>query len=134
TGAFAGYFLVLLTVFAYLYTNKEGEIWQVKGLVSFENGSAESNVKDLSILIKPPNLTINKDGTFQMDLLVKRGSGGKTVMPSLSIEHPLYKTSTAYLEQQPQGWNVNDAAPTYSKMDRIITLNKQIKLTQKEDN
>ena len=90
TGAFAGYFLVVLVVFGFieLRIKEKCEIWHVTGHIELENNSSAAEIEHILVSIRPPLWKVNPDGKFSVDILVKPGATGEPDWPLLAFDHP----------------------------------------------
>ncbi|MFN2507755.1 MAG: hypothetical protein ABR589_03170, partial [Chthoniobacterales bacterium] len=87
-GAFAGYFLLVMVVFFWPRPKARdlvSEVWTLKGQVEDEDGMTLPPDK-VNLSIKPPSVNYLGDGSFEMDILVRRGQVGQIKLPSLSID------------------------------------------------
>jgi hypothetical protein len=90
TGAFAGYFLVVLVVFGFieLRIREKCQIWHVTGHIELENNPSPTEIEHILVSIRPPLWKVNPDGKFSVDILVKPGATGELDWPLLSFDHP----------------------------------------------
>ena len=96
TGAFGGYFLVMLATFVFYHTLPDNspkgleEVWTIRGKLP----SSVPNVhKDTLLSARPPSTQIDEDGTFTMRILAPNN---QPELPTLVVQHPLYKTENIH--------------------------------------
>nr|NJM01963.1 hypothetical protein [Desulfobacula sp.] len=90
TGAFAGYFLVVLVVLGFieLRIREKCQIWHVTGHIALEDTSSPAEIENILVSIRPPLWEVNPDGKFSVDILVKPGTTGEPDWPLLSLIIP----------------------------------------------
>lgn len=107
TGAFGGYFLVLLVVVGMILARQEPvrhEVWTVTGKVTLKNGdpSHRAQINHSDITVVPPTTLLYTDGRFDLEVLVKPGQGGSLEFPIIAINHSGYAPVTIPLgDRQP---------------------------------
>ena len=84
-GAAAFYFLLLLVVYFWPRPTPAYEVWTLKGYIQDEDGSYLPQSK-LNMSIQPRSVEYLNDGSFEMDILVKRGQSGQIKLPKLMVE------------------------------------------------
>jgi hypothetical protein len=86
-GAVGAYFLLVLVIsFGPSPTPPSpSEVWTVKGYVQDENGETLAANK-VNMNIQPRTVDYRYDGSFEMDVLVKRSQMGQAKMPILNVE------------------------------------------------
>ncbi len=104
SGAFAGYFLLVLVVFGFIYSRPilkvnppdpyRYEVYRVSGRVSTDN---PKDIQALTLSLAPPERTVKPNGGFEFEIPVKPGQAGEATFPSLIVEHPDYETETVDL-------------------------------------
>lgn len=105
TGAFAGYFLILLVVVALITQHPvpaRYQVWSVSGKVLLHNGDSTEQVAHADFSVQPPTTLLFPDGRFDLDVPVKQGQGDTLEFPVLIVSHPGYLAQTVALsERQP---------------------------------
>ena len=100
TGAFGGYFLVLLIAVGFIQIegpSQTYDIWKVEGTIKF--GDDSGSMQNLKFLLEPSTITTEPNGTFKMNIMtVPDYSNGKE-LPWLLLDHNGYRTETVKLEQ-----------------------------------
>lgn len=89
-GAFAGYFLLVLAILAFLKTgvrplDNEHQVWKVRGKVFLDQRDAPFDENKLVVSTRP-NVTLTPEGDFTLYLVVKRERGGED-FPFLIVEY-----------------------------------------------
>lgn len=101
TGAFGGYFLLVLIALSFTYSaltpSKPGyEVWRVTGTVEAKStdpgtGKEMNDVVGTIIGVTPPNYTIGSGGEFGMTIMVMPGHvEGQRLFPTLVFNRPGY--------------------------------------------
>lgn len=94
SGAFAGYFALVLLLFCTmpLWKPKQEpeEDWTVTGTIQYDGGNAESLSSQTRILLIPPRPTVNRDGSFAVSFQLPAGID-KSDLPNLAIDLPGYQ-------------------------------------------
>ena len=132
-GAFAGYFLLVLVIFFWPRSNPAYEVWTVRGYIQDENGTNLSQDK-VTFTITPRSIEFNQEeGTFEMDILVKRGQFGQAKFPTLGVEwQPAqpFGNATVHLDPSNQLFGKRYELKV-DKSLREITVTEPIKLEKK---
>ena len=103
-GAVGAYFLLVLVIYLGPRPTPPYEVWTVKGYIQDENGTYLPENK-ISMNIQPRSVEYLNDGSFEMDVLVKRGQSGRVKLPTLMIEWQppqLFGNATIHLDQGSQ--------------------------------
>lgn len=134
SGAFAGYFLLVVVVFGFVYSRpkiimKPYEVYEVEGKIEVPPQRDAENIK-LSLI--PSERNVRPDGSFDFEIPVGRGVTGETTFPSLIIEHPEYEPETVDLRDDQS----NPFQPKYhvdfNKRTKTIVVKETILLTKKD--
>jgi len=133
-GAFAGYFLLVLVVFFWPRPKAAYEVWTVKGMIQDESGAALPQEK-FNVNIQPRTIDYTQnEGTFEMDILVKRGQSGQPKFPKLLVEwQPAQAFGNAYVHLDPtdQLFATKKYKLNVNSQWREITVTEPIMLEQK---
>jgi hypothetical protein len=102
TGAFAGYFLLVLIAVTFVFTYLNGqsswtekaeyETWIVKGKITLAPGGPKARPKEATISFTPRLFEVNDDGSFYTVLPVPRGM--RSSVTSMQIERSPYGVAT----------------------------------------
>lgn len=108
SGAFAGYFVIFLTLLSKAPpppvlakpppAQQEWQAWALTGRVRYGNSNEELPPSSIRVDLEPPEITVNPDGTFDADLMVKPGPLGKPEFPRVLAEAPSKKYGTQTIE------------------------------------
>ena len=149
SGAFAGYFLVVLIVtslLVFLIKTKpvvpcpvcptppatQYEVYTVTGKVDLEGGpnSPKIDSAQLTFSILPPERTVKPDGSFSLQIPVRPGQNGEPEFPDLIIGHEdsAYDSATIPLDEK-SPYKRQDFTVVYNKVARTIVLKPAIRLT-----
>src|SRR5712691_2490273 len=95
SGAFAGYFLVLLIaisliVFLIKQKPQQYEVYTVRGKVDLQktgNQQPQFDYRQLSFSLEPSQQQVLPDGSFTIEIPVERKQNGELDFPTLSVEY-----------------------------------------------
>lgn len=91
SGAFAGYFILVLVMGGFISTRpKTYEVWTVKGKAVLA-APAEALVES-DISVRPNAVTFFGDGSFALDIPVRRNQAGELDFPTLIVHHDGYES------------------------------------------
>lgn len=137
SGAFGGYFLLVLVVFGFIFSSprkpvvqevfKPYEIYKVEGLIDIPD---KKQLGELSLSVQPSGLSMLPNGRFIFEIPVRQGQTGKEEFPSLVIDHPEYETETVeFRDDYPSERNYS---VEYDKNNKVIRLKGVIRLKKKD--
>lgn len=105
TGAFGGYFLVLLVVVGLVSFQQKParyEVWSITGKAVLKNGGPQEQLVHNDFSVQPPTTALYPDGRFTLDVPVKLSQDGNLEFPIIVIGHNRYQSQTIPLgDQQP---------------------------------
>ena len=148
SGAFAGYFLVVLIVTSLLVfliktrpapcpvcpapPATQYEVYTVTGKVDLEGDPNSQKIDEtqLTFSILPPERTVKPNGSFSLEIPVKPGQTGKPEFPDLIVGHEnrAYGKETIPLDEK-SPYKRQDFTVDYDKTSRTIVLKPAIRLT-----
>ena len=106
TGAFAGYFLLFLSILSFVSLRANSptpyEVWQIRGRIAGDAISDQLKLEDFRFLSRPAAVTLDSNGSFTMAVAVTKLEGGVRQFPVVVIERDGYETVTkdlSYLYQ-----------------------------------
>jgi hypothetical protein len=97
-GAFAAYFLLVVTVLAFSRMLPQYEVWTVQGEIRLADGE-QFHPQMVSFSVDPPGSTPKPNGFFSLELLAKPNNAGDPELPWLIVDHPGYKSGVLYVEK-----------------------------------
>jgi hypothetical protein len=97
-GAFAAYFLLVVTVFGFTRTLPQYEVWTVHGEIRLADGMP-FHPQMVNFSLNPPGFQPTPNGFFSLDLLAKPNIAGAPELPWLIVDHPGYKSDVLKVEQ-----------------------------------
>jgi hypothetical protein len=122
-GAFAGYFAVVLLIFA-LYSvwhpAPSYQVWHVSGKLTFENGNPGQLMGKTDIETDPRVIFTEPDGSFDVMVSTQPGPSGTIEFPKLFIGNPEYEPVTIPLDDK------NNKSVQRIEKDQRINLNVQL--------
>jgi hypothetical protein len=148
SGAFAGYFLVVLIVtslLVFLIKTKpvppcpvcptppatQYEVYTVTGKVDLESDpNSQIDYKQLTFSLEPAERTVKPDGSFSLEIPVKPGQNGKPEFPYLIVGHQNggYSAETIPLDQN-SPYKRPDFTVDDDKAAKTIVVKPAIRLT-----
>lgn len=136
-GAFAAYFVVFLVLWRGLDTEIERfhyHTWTVNGSVAFPSGDVNVNKSDITCYMRPPDLHVQRDGSFQFELPVRENVNGTPEWPQLSMELGGYLPAIVHLYEPSQApkYGVSVLKEDYDAKHRTINLIDPVLLNQKD--
>ncbi len=120
SGAFAGYFIIVLVVstsVTFFYQRPKYDLWTIKGQIRLDRSDASGDARNANLSIQPPKQTIFPDGKFEfVNVPYKKGEA----LPSIIVAKEGYGLATAHLGIQ---FKVE-----YDENNKIITISDPIAL------
>jgi hypothetical protein len=149
SGAFAGYFLVLLIATSMLVflikqrpapvPPRQYEIYKVRGKIDLQKTGDQSphfDYKQLSFTFEPSQQQVFSDGSFTLEIPVKPNQMGQLEFPTLTIEYAdpenpsqPYEVGTIHLNQD-YPWE-QDFKVTHDPNAKIISVKPDIPLARR---
>ncbi|HEX8844149.1 MAG TPA: hypothetical protein VF791_05875 [Pyrinomonadaceae bacterium] len=144
SGAFAGYFVLVLVVFGFVYSRPrqcpavtpcpppdvlKSTVYNVEGQIAV---GGQMNVKEIALSLQPPERTVESNGHFAFDIPVKPGQAGESEYLSLLINYPEYEQETIDLREKPPSFFKQLYHIHYDKNARKIYIEEPIILRKKE--
>lgn len=108
-GAFAAYFLVLITCLTLVYNMMQHrtQVWTVEGYTGFKNAAISPTPTSIDIAQEPPTVHPDTNGYFRLMILRAPDPNNNLVFPQLSIKYsymqngtPREIAETIYLEKK----------------------------------
>ena len=117
SGAFAGYFLLVLVIFGFLGTrprprDPKYEVWKVTGKMKFDNSWTDTEKEKVQLSLIPGNQRIYANGDFEMLVAPEIAEGGKLKFPKLLIRQDGFQIVTIDLD---------NAEATYGQMSQAVS-------------
>jgi len=87
SGAFGGYFALILTLIAShsVWSPAGGKVWYIDGLVVDESGNPMPALETTQVKVNPAPVNITGSGAFHVEFTTAVGNTGDPVYPSLTI-------------------------------------------------
>jgi len=104
TGAFGGYFLVFLVLGTQIYPRlnpapHQHELWTVSGFVALPPSSDPTAVRNVDLMIRPPDPRVLDNGRFTVEVLVPIDEQRRASLPTLIITSPQYRSAYIILAE-----------------------------------
>jgi len=105
SGAFGGYFLLVLVIIGFLSTRPRPqdpryEVWKVTGKMKFDSSWTDAEKEKLQLSLIPGNQRIYPNGDFEMLVAPEVAEGGKLKFPKLLIRQDGFQIVTIDLDNQ----------------------------------
>jgi hypothetical protein len=101
TGAFASYFLLVITLIFMAGAPPTYDVWTIQGRLQFRDqpaGTFDENT--VRFTVKPPGLTVQPNGRFRFTVFRVPDPSGEPQLPMVIIEHPGYLPVGVDLSEQ----------------------------------
>ena len=135
TGAFAGYFLIILIVFGFLELRirEKCQVWTVTGYVGLEGESSPMEISNILISAQPPSGDVNANGSFMVDILVKPGATGELTWPILVFDHPSKQYERMPLDpsEKKYPFGMISYPKTHRGLRKLVNINDRVLLKKK---
>jgi len=137
SGAFGGYFVVLLVMLSFFYTclkplTTQYEIWTITGNIAYKPVATSPNVRSTVVFIRPPQPVINEDGSFDIKIPVKREpTGVRKLFGTLIVDYEGYEVQNVDLNEKEAPF-VKQWDKEYNKKTKEIRINEPILLRRGE--
>lgn len=123
-GAFAGYFLVFITLLSFSLVLPTYEVWTVRGQVQLSDRDARFSPATLRFAIEPPALRVNPDGRFEVTVIRTPNQAGLLELPDLIVGHPVAEANPG--EERHPGYRDRvlylDEDGTKNRLRRMVTV------------
>lgn len=91
SGAFAGYFILVLVMGGFISTRpKTYEVWTIKGRAMM--ATPGDVLVESDIAVRPNAVVFLGDGSFTLDIPVRRNQAGQLDFPTLVVHHDGYES------------------------------------------
>jgi len=137
-GAFAAYFIVLIVVSQGVGAEIERfhyHTWKVTGEVKFVAGGTKPEYAQIVSYMRPPELPVRSDGTFEFDVPVKEFANGQLEWPQLSMEVPGFEPGIIHLYEPTKKpvYGTRLIPEDYDRAHRLIALKEPVVIRSKAD-
>lgn len=118
SGAFAGYFLLVLVIMGFVSTRANPpdpthEVWKVTGKLNLDSSWTDTERDSLQLSVIPGSQHVYPTGDFEMQVVPEVCSGGKLKFPKVFISHDGYQKLTIDLEN-----------PQFSQISQSVSVTK----------
>lgn len=128
SGAFGGYFLLVLLIFGFHYSQPKYEVWEVQGQLKTDQGVS---LEKPALSLLPSTVNVSPDGRFRVLIARMPGFNGGLKFPQLHIEHQGYQTVDLDLNESEPGYGQEKCHISKSHSDKILKLDSVVVLQQK---
>lgn len=137
-GAFAGYVVVLLALIGVAWSylkSPEYQTWSISGSIAFVPPAPTPNVNDVTCYVRPPDLHLQRDGTFEFTLPLKVADSGAPELPKLVFD--LKGWTPAVVHLVPSGghpaYGAKELKQTIGTASRTIRIDEPVELYRLAD-
>lgn len=135
SGAFGGYFLLILIAFGFLAAQPNtatDELWEVTGKIVLPNGRP-IDMDQLKVRLVPTSLDLIGDGRFIVRVPAKRDASGKARFPTLVFEDPDHDTTSIDLNAEKPVFGQELTKLSMDKDMKAISVNEVVLSPKKKD-
>lgn len=100
SGAFAGYFVLMISLFGFSSRLPNYEVWTVEGTMAFSDGAGSFDERVVRFTLEPPGVRVFPDGSFRLTLLTSPQTSGIPELPTFIVDHEGYVPVTVNLERR----------------------------------
>lgn len=98
-GAFGAYFVVFLFLWHGLDIDQPHyRPWTVTGKVVASGAGDDFHPNDITWRVRPPDITVNPDGTFMFQVAVLEKPNGDPTLPTILVDLPGFVSQTIHLD------------------------------------
>lgn len=98
-GAFGAYFIVFLFLWQGLDIDQPHyRTWTVSGRVIASESNRDFRPNDITWRVRPPDVTVNTDGTFKFQVAVLEKPSGEPTLPTVLVDLPGFVSQTIHLD------------------------------------
>lgn len=133
SGAFAGYFILVVAIFHFspLFHPQRYQVWEVKGHLNLDPVAPDPSSVKPRITVEPPFQNIYDDGRFDMEIVTVPGETGQIKFPTLVIQHPDYQSVSIDLNNENAGYGEQPVKFTRDQKNQAIILQDGIHLVKR---
>jgi hypothetical protein len=118
SGAFGGYFLLVLVIVGFISTRPQRidpryEVWKLRGKMNFDSTWTDAQKQNLQLSLIPGNQRIYPDGSFEMLVAPEIAEGSKLKFPKLMIRQDGFQIVTIDLD--------NAEPPIYGQLVQTVS-------------
>lgn len=132
SGSIAAYIILFAAVLFGFHPTPPDEVWTVKGWVQDDKGGSLPPDK-VNMNIQPRSVEYRNDGSFEMDILVKRNQSGQLKLPTLNVDwQPVqaFGNATVHLDAAEQRFGTKYKI-SVNEGSREVRIEDPIKLEKK---
>jgi len=138
SGSFAAYFVVLLVLWQGLAAEIEKShyhTWTVTVEVKFVSSGQPPDYGQIVSYMRPPELPVQKDGTFEFQVPVRVLPNGNLEWPQLSMEVPGFEPGIIHLYEPSRkpAYGTRLLKEDYDKANRAIALKEPVVIRAKTE-
>jgi len=98
-GAFGAYFVVFLLLwYGFDVDQPHYRTWTVTGRVAAPGAPVEFDPGDITWRLRPPDISVNPDGTFTFQVAVLEKPNGEPTLPTVQVDLPGFVSQTIHLD------------------------------------
>lgn len=133
SGAFAGYFILVVAVFHYspLFHPDNYQVWEVKGHLNLDPLTSQSSSVKPRIAVEPPFQNVFDDGRFDMEIVTIPGEKGQIKFPTLIFQHPDYQSVSIDLNDEGKSYGEQPVKFTRDRKNQAIILQDAVHLVKR---
>ena len=135
SGAFAGYFLLVMLVTGFIMSrprplDPRHEVWRLSGNIKVDNTWTEADLAKLQISLIPGNQRVYPNGDFEILVAPEVGEGNTLKFPKLLIRQDGYQNVTVDLDKAEAGFGQLTYAVSKDYRTKDLEVKTAIELTR----
>jgi hypothetical protein len=128
SGAFGGYFLLVILIFGFHYSQPKYEVWEVQGRLQTDQGVS---LEKPTLSLLPSSINVSPDGRFNVLIPTTPGINGGLRFPQLHIEHEGYQSVDLDLNENEPGYGQEKCRILKIDGEKKLKLDNSVVLKQK---
>jgi hypothetical protein len=98
-GAFGAYIVVFFALWhGFDIDQPHYRTWTVTGQVAASEAAKDFHPNDITWRVRPPDITVNPDGTFRFEVAVREKPNGEPTLPAVLVDLPGFASQTIHLD------------------------------------
>ncbi len=133
SGAFGGYFLLVLVMTGFIYSRPPQttyEVWTIEGNIVLGKEGGTLKASDISVV--PSLIEFPSDKRFRLDVPIKRGQADQLVFPSLRIQHDGYESVSLPIDDKTFTLGNKSFTMIRDEKNKVVRIDGDIELQKAE--
>lgn len=133
SGAFGGYFLLVLVMTGFIYSRPPQttyEVWTIEGNIVLGKEGGVLKASDISVV--PSLIEFPSDKRFRLDVPIKRNQADQLIFPSLKVQHDGYETASLPIDEKTFVYRGKNYTVITDPKARTLKIDGDIELERSE--